>query len=72
MAMILMSLSVSYKNQNAKLAQAALEGKVAEVERLLAEGIDVNAKAGRRLHGFDGSFQQRSHGGCQKADRRWG
>ena len=44
-AAILMSMSVSYRNQNAKLAQAALEGKQAEVERLLAEGIDVNAKA---------------------------
>lgn len=44
-AAILMGISITYRNQHAKLAQAALDGKPAEVERLLADGIEVNGRA---------------------------
>src|SRR5208283_444719 len=48
-AAVLMSISVKYKNENAKLAQAALDGKLGEVERLLTGGMDVNARASQNL-----------------------
>ncbi len=48
-AAVFMSISVKYKNENAKLAQAALDGKLGEVERLLTGGMDVNARASQNL-----------------------
>ena len=65
-ALILMVSGLSYRNQAAKLVQASLDNDLPEVERLLAEGTDIN----RQVSNGSTALMAAAHKGYLEVARR--